>query len=58
MPEGGAIVNTASLAANLWRKRAQQINEVLDLGISEGWAASLQWCVAGERSNRWVCCLG
>jgi NAD(P)-dependent dehydrogenase (short-subunit alcohol dehydrogenase family) len=43
MPEGGAIVNTASLAGNLWRKRAQQINEVLDLDISRGWAASLRW---------------
>ena len=43
MAEGGAIVNTASLAGNLWRKRAQQINEALDLGISEGWADSLRW---------------
>src|SRR5262245_10691743 len=43
MPEGGAIVNTASLAGNLWRKRAKQINEVLDLSVSEGWAASLRW---------------
>jgi NAD(P)-dependent dehydrogenase (short-subunit alcohol dehydrogenase family) len=43
MPEGGAIVNTASLAGNLWRKRAQQINEVLDLDISQGWAAPLRW---------------
>lgn len=43
MPEGGAIVNTASLAGNLWRKRAQQINEALDLGIAEGWAESLRW---------------
>lgn len=43
MPEGGAIVNTASLAGNLWRKRAQQINEVLDLDISGGWASSLRW---------------
>lgn len=43
MPEGGAIVNTASLAGNLWRKRVQQINEALDVGISEGWAESLRW---------------
>ena len=43
MPEGGAIVNTASIAGNLWRKRAQQINEGLDLGISERWAVSLRW---------------
>jgi NAD(P)-dependent dehydrogenase (short-subunit alcohol dehydrogenase family) len=43
MPEGAAVVNTASLAGNLWRKRAQHINEVLDLGISEGWGPSLRW---------------
>ena len=43
MPEGGAIVNTASLAGNLWRKRAQQINEALDIDVSEGWTESLRW---------------
>jgi NAD(P)-dependent dehydrogenase (short-subunit alcohol dehydrogenase family) len=43
MPEGSAIVNTASLAGNLWRKRAEPINELLDLGVSAGWAAPQQW---------------
>lgn len=43
MPAGAAIVNTASLAGNLWRKRVQQINEVLDLDISKGWSESLDW---------------
>ena len=43
MPEGGAIVNTASLAGGLWRKRAQQINELLDLDIADGWGPSLEW---------------
>jgi NAD(P)-dependent dehydrogenase (short-subunit alcohol dehydrogenase family) len=43
MPDGGAIVNTASLAGDLWRKRGQQINEVLDIGIADGWTASLDW---------------
>jgi len=41
--DDGAIVNTASLAGNLWRKRAKQINELLDLDIADGWAPSLQW---------------
>jgi NAD(P)-dependent dehydrogenase (short-subunit alcohol dehydrogenase family) len=43
MEDGGAIVNTASLAGNLWRKRAEQINSLLDVGIDDGWDASLQW---------------
>ncbi|HEV3133888.1 MAG TPA: SDR family oxidoreductase [Acidimicrobiia bacterium] len=43
MPEGGAIVNTASIAGNIWRKRAQQINELLDFDVTVGWAPSLQW---------------
>lgn len=43
MPEGSAIVNTASLAGNTWRKRAQQIDELLDVGIADGWAPALRW---------------
>lgn len=43
MTEGGAIVNTASLAGNLWRKRKDQINELLALGIDDGWAPAQQW---------------
>ena len=44
MPEGGAIVNTASLAGNLWRKRKEPINALLDIEIADGWAAALEWC--------------
>jgi NAD(P)-dependent dehydrogenase (short-subunit alcohol dehydrogenase family) len=43
MGDRGAIVNTASLAGNLWRKRAPQINALLDVEIADGWAAALQW---------------
>lgn len=43
MPDGGAIVNTASLAGNLWRKRRQQIEELLALDPAGGWAESLSW---------------
>jgi NAD(P)-dependent dehydrogenase (short-subunit alcohol dehydrogenase family) len=43
MPEGGAIVNTASLAGGMYRKRSQQINELLDIGIEDGWGASQKW---------------
>jgi NAD(P)-dependent dehydrogenase (short-subunit alcohol dehydrogenase family) len=50
MPDGGAIVNTASLAGGLWRKRVQQINELLDLDLDEGWAGSLQWFDANEET--------
>ena len=43
MPEGSAIVNTASLAGGMWRKRAKQINELLDFDLNDGWGASQQW---------------
>ena len=45
MPEGGAIVNTASTAGNMWRKRSKQIDELLDLDVdtAEGWAVALRW---------------
>jgi NAD(P)-dependent dehydrogenase (short-subunit alcohol dehydrogenase family) len=42
MPEGSAIVNTASTAGHGWRKRSKEINELLELG-TDGWSASLQW---------------
>jgi NAD(P)-dependent dehydrogenase (short-subunit alcohol dehydrogenase family) len=42
IPEGGAIVNTASTAGGQWAMRAQQINELLDLAIDD-WSASLAW---------------
>ena len=50
IPEGGAIVNTASTAGNLWRKRAQQINSLLDIVVADGWAAPLQWFEANLSS--------
>jgi NAD(P)-dependent dehydrogenase (short-subunit alcohol dehydrogenase family) len=43
MPDGGAIVNTSSLAGLPWRKRAEPINALLDLDVSSSWADSLQW---------------
>ena len=38
----GTIVNTASLAGNLWKKRAEPINALLDLGVDD-WGKALQW---------------
>jgi len=43
MPEGGAIVNTASTAGGLWRKRAKEINSLLDIDLADGWSAPLEW---------------
>jgi NAD(P)-dependent dehydrogenase (short-subunit alcohol dehydrogenase family) len=43
MPADSAIVNTVSTAGHLWRKRVQEINELLDHDIADGWAASLEW---------------
>jgi NAD(P)-dependent dehydrogenase (short-subunit alcohol dehydrogenase family) len=43
MPEGSAIANTASLAGNLWKKRAKEIDALLDIGVDEPWITSLQW---------------
>lgn len=43
MPEGAAIANTASMAGNLWRKRADAIDELLALDVAGGWTTSLQW---------------
>jgi NAD(P)-dependent dehydrogenase (short-subunit alcohol dehydrogenase family) len=43
MPESGAIVNTASMAGNLWKKRAERIDELLSLDLADGWAPSLAW---------------
>ncbi|HEY7438648.1 MAG TPA: SDR family oxidoreductase [Acidimicrobiia bacterium] len=43
MPEGGAIVHTASTAGNLWRKRADVIDELLAVDIADSWGLSLQW---------------
>jgi NAD(P)-dependent dehydrogenase (short-subunit alcohol dehydrogenase family) len=43
MPEGGAIVNTASTAGNLWRKRVEPIDELLAIDVSETWIPAVQW---------------
>ena len=45
MQEGSAIVNTASTAGNLWRKRSQAIDELLDIDIEGdgGWSAATRW---------------
>jgi NAD(P)-dependent dehydrogenase (short-subunit alcohol dehydrogenase family) len=40
MPDGSAIVNTASTAGGQWAQRLPQITEVLDLS---GWDAVLEW---------------
>ena len=41
IPQGGAIVNTASIAGGQWPERVAEINELLDLGGD--WDKSLQW---------------
>jgi NAD(P)-dependent dehydrogenase (short-subunit alcohol dehydrogenase family) len=43
MPEGSAIVNTASTAGGQWAMRVQEINELLDVDIVDGWQPSLAW---------------
>jgi len=43
MQEGGAIVNTASLAGNTWRTHVAQIDEVLTLDVNGAWKPSLEW---------------
>jgi len=43
IPEGGAIVNTASTAGNLWRKRKDPINALLDIDVAGGWEGALRW---------------
>lgn len=46
IPEGGAIVNTASTAGGQWPQRLEMINEVLDLGGD--WDATLAWLDSHE----------
>ena len=43
MPEASAIVNTASIAGNLWRKRTDELDELLALDLAESWKPSLDW---------------
>jgi NAD(P)-dependent dehydrogenase (short-subunit alcohol dehydrogenase family) len=40
IPDGGAIVNTASTAGGQWPSRVAEINELLDI---EDWDKSLEW---------------
>ena len=46
MPDGGAIVNTASTAGGQWPTRVEMINEVLDLGGN--WESTLAWLDSHE----------
>jgi NAD(P)-dependent dehydrogenase (short-subunit alcohol dehydrogenase family) len=48
IPEGGAVVNTASMAGALWRKYKDLVNELRDLGVADGWAAPLEWFEANR----------
>ena len=43
MPEGSAIINTASLAGHPWKQRKDQIDELLALDINTSWKASIDW---------------
>jgi NAD(P)-dependent dehydrogenase (short-subunit alcohol dehydrogenase family) len=43
MPAGSAIVNTASTAGHLWKQRAKEINELLDLDVASDWSAARTW---------------
>jgi NAD(P)-dependent dehydrogenase (short-subunit alcohol dehydrogenase family) len=43
MPEGAAVVNTASIAGETWRSRVEPIDALIDLGVDEGWTAPLKW---------------
>jgi NAD(P)-dependent dehydrogenase (short-subunit alcohol dehydrogenase family) len=45
MPDGGAIVNTASIAGAQWPKR---LPEILDMLGTEGWDAGLDWFTGRE----------
>jgi NAD(P)-dependent dehydrogenase (short-subunit alcohol dehydrogenase family) len=49
IPTGGAIVNTASIAGNLWANHLQEINELLDI---DGWEVSLEWIRSHSGSDR------
>lgn len=40
IPDGGAIVNTASIAGGRWMEHLEQINDLLDIG---DWEQSLAW---------------
>jgi NAD(P)-dependent dehydrogenase (short-subunit alcohol dehydrogenase family) len=46
IPEGGAIVNTASIAGGQWASRLDMINEILDLGGN--WESTLAYIDSHE----------
>src|SRR5207244_10939585 len=43
IPEGGAIVNTASTAGGQWPERLASLTEVIDI---DGWDKTLEWVSA------------
>src|SRR4029453_16425826 len=45
IPDGGAIVNTASTAGNQWPGHLELINQLLDI---DDWDKSLQWLETAE----------
>jgi NAD(P)-dependent dehydrogenase (short-subunit alcohol dehydrogenase family) len=50
MPEGSAIVNTASTAGSMWKKRKDEIDELLALDVTSTWEPARAWfeSCAGE----------
>jgi NAD(P)-dependent dehydrogenase (short-subunit alcohol dehydrogenase family) len=45
IPDGGAIVNTASTAGGQWQSHLPQLTEVLDID-ADNWEKALEWCDA------------
>jgi NAD(P)-dependent dehydrogenase (short-subunit alcohol dehydrogenase family) len=43
MPEGSAIVNTASTAGAMWKKRKDEIDELLALDVASSWEPAREW---------------
>jgi NAD(P)-dependent dehydrogenase (short-subunit alcohol dehydrogenase family) len=43
IPDGGAIVNTASTAGGQWATHLDSITALLDLDVADGWGGSLDW---------------
>ena len=43
IPEGGAIVNTASTAGGQWATHLEAIDHLLELALTDGWSATLEW---------------
>jgi NAD(P)-dependent dehydrogenase (short-subunit alcohol dehydrogenase family) len=47
MPEGSAIVNTSSTAGTMWRKRKDEIDELLALDVADTWEPARAWFESG-----------